>query len=95
MATLYNKSVKDTYPDLLTVLGSVQGEGITNTYKPIYDGDGTSSHMFLSNLGTQFTGLTTIGGSLALTEQSTSMLSTTPSKGQVAFINNNLYIGQE
>jgi len=95
MATLYNKSVKDTYPDLLTVLGSVQGEGITNAYKPIYDGDGTSSHMLLSNLGTKFTGLTTIGGSLALTEQSASALSSTPIKGELAFINNNLYIGRQ
>ena len=88
--SLINQPVGTTYNQLLHV-----SNGLTGSLKPVYSGDGISSHMFLSNLGTQFTGLTTIGGSLALTEQSVSMLSTTPSKGQVAFINNNLYIGQE
>ena len=95
MATLTGQNITNTYKDLLTVSGATRNLGLGSDLKRVFDGSGNASHMFLSNLGTQFTGLTTIGGSLALTEQSISMLLTTPLKGQVAFINNNLYIGQE
>ena len=43
MSTLNNKKIQDTYPDLLTVLGSTNGEGLTTSAKRIFDGDGTGS----------------------------------------------------
>ena len=41
MSTLYDKKVKETFGDLLTVLGSTNGEGLTSSVKRIFDGDGT------------------------------------------------------
>lgn len=95
MASLTNTSIKDTFPDLLSLYGGTVGEGITGSYKRLYDGDGTNSHVFLSTAGTKFTGLTTVQGSFVLTNQNPLALNTAPAHGELAFINNNLYIGKQ
>jgi len=93
--SLTNTKVSETYADLLHVYDNVNaGGGITNSLKRIYDGDGTMSHVFLSNAGTKFTGLTTMQGSFVLTNQSPQAINTAPAQGELAFINNNLYIGK-
>ena len=57
MATLYNTKVKDTYADLLTVLGGTSGEGLTSSNKRIFDGDGTGSPLWISTNTLQIDGI--------------------------------------
>tara|TARA_R110002050_G_scaffold232172_1_gene367947 strand:- start:183 stop:470 length:288 start_codon:yes stop_codon:yes gene_type:complete len=95
MANLSSTRVVDTFPDLLHVYSGSLGEGITSSEKRVFDGNGTMSQFFLSASGTKFTGLTTMQGSFVLTNQNPLALNTAPAQGELAFINNNLYIGQE
>tara|TARA_R110000803_G_scaffold50764_4_gene105204 strand:- start:2902 stop:3189 length:288 start_codon:yes stop_codon:yes gene_type:complete len=95
MASLANTSIKDTYSDLISIYGGTPGEGLTTSYKRLFDGDGTMSNLFLSSLGTKLTGLTTVQGSFVLTNQNPLAFNTAPDQGELAFINNNLYIGIE
>ena len=95
MANLSTTKVLDTFPDLLHVYNGTAGQGLTSSYKNMFDGDGTSSHVFLSTAGTKFTGLTTVQGSFVLTNQNPLALNTAPAHGELAFINNNLYIGKQ
>ncbi len=88
-ASLSNKPVGTTYQQLLHV-----SDGLTSSLKNVYGGDGISSHLFLSTSGIKFTGLTTVQGDFVLKNKSSDFLSSTPSVGQVAFINNELYIGK-
>ena len=89
-ASLTNRPVGTTYNQLLHV-----SNGLTGSLKAVYSGDGISTHMFLSDTGTKFTVLTTMQGSFVLTNQNPLALNTETAQGELAFINNNLYIGQE
>lgn len=82
--SLTAQAIKDTYPDLLTVLGSTNGEGITSTAKRIFDGDGTGSPLWMSTNTLQ------VDGILNLKEKSSEPSS--PTAGDLAFINGGLYI---
>jgi len=84
--SLTSKAIKDTYPDLLTVLGSTNGEGITSTTKRIFDGDGTGSPLWMSTNTLQ------VDGTLNLKEKSSEPSS--PTKGDLAFINGSLYVAK-
>jgi hypothetical protein len=84
--SLTSKTIKDTYPDLLTVLGSTNGEGITSTTKRIFDGDGTGSPLWMSTNTLQ------VDGILNLKEKSSEPSS--PTKGDLAFINGSLYVAK-
>ena len=87
MSSLYNKKVRETFPDLLTVLGSSVGEGLTTSAKRIFDGDGTGSALLLSTTTLQ------VDGTLNLKEQSSEP--SNPSVGDLAFINDDLYIANK
>jgi hypothetical protein len=84
--SLTSKTIKDTYPDLLTVLGSTNGEGITSSTKRIFDGDGTGSPLWMSTNTLQ------VDGTLNLKEKSSEPSS--PTKGDLAFINGSLYVAK-
>tara|TARA_R100001463_G_scaffold45491_1_gene93788 strand:- start:525 stop:791 length:267 start_codon:yes stop_codon:yes gene_type:complete len=86
MATLNNKKVKETFGDLLTVLGSTNGEGLTSSVKRIFDGDGTGSPLWMS------TNMLQVDGILNLKEYSSEP--SNPTAGDLAFINDDLYIAK-
>ena len=92
MATLYNQKVKNTFPDLLTVLGSTAGEGLTSSNKQIFDGDGTGSPLWMGTNGLEVTGTAIISGTLNLQEKSSQP--STPIDGDLAFISGDLYIAK-
>ena len=87
MSTLNNKKIQDTYPDLLTVLGSTNGEGLTGSVKRIFDGDGTGSPLWMS------TNMLQVDGILNLKEYSSEP--SNPTVGDLAFINDELYIAKQ
>ena len=87
MSTLYNKKVRETFPDLLTVLGSTTGEGLTSTAKRIFDGEGTGSPLWMS------TNMLQVDGILNLKEYSSAP--SNPTVGHLAFINDELYIAKQ
>ena len=41
--SLQTQQINTTYPDLLTVLSSTVGEGLTSSNKRLFDGKGTGS----------------------------------------------------
>lgn len=90
MSTLNNKKIQDTYPDLLTVLGSTNGEGLTSSVKRIFDGDGTGSPLWIGTTSLEMTGTAIVSGILNLQEKSSAPSS--PTAGDLAFINDELYI---
>lgn len=92
MATLFNQKVKNTFPDLLTVLGSTAGEGLTTSNKQIFDGDGTGSPLWMGTNGLEVTGVATISGTLNLQEKSSTP--SNPTDGDLAFISGELYIAK-
>ena len=92
MATLYNQKVKNTFPDLLTVLGSTAGEGLTSSTKQIFDGDGTGSPLWMGTNTLEMTDSIIIYGTLNLKEKSSQP--SNPTKGDLAFINGDLYIAK-
>ena len=85
--SLSSKAIKDTYPDLLTVLGGTSGEGLTSSAKRIFDGDGTGSPLWMS------TNMLQVDGILNLKEYSSAPSS--PTVGDLAFINDELYIAKQ
>jgi len=85
--SLSSKAIKDTYSDLLTVLGSTSGEGLTSSAKRIFDGDGTGSPLWMS------TNMLQVDGILNLKEYSSAPSS--PTVGDLAFINDELYIAKQ
>jgi hypothetical protein len=92
MATLYNQKVKNTFPDLLTVLGSTAGEGLTASTKQIFDGDGTGSPLWMGTNTLKMTDSIIIYGTLNLKEKSSQPSS--PTDGDLAFISGELYIAK-
>jgi len=92
MPTLYNQKVKNTFPDLLTVLGSTAGEGLTSSAKQIFDGDGTGSPLWIGTNTLEMTGSITIYGTLNLKEKSSQP--SNPTDGDLAFISGELYIAK-
>jgi hypothetical protein len=67
MASLLNKSVGSTYRDLLTVLGSSEGQGLESGVKRVFDGEGTGSPLYLGTSSIDIQGNTSITGNLAIT----------------------------
>jgi hypothetical protein len=86
MAGLNGKRVADTYQDILTILGSTQGEGLTSSNKRLFDGAGTGSPLWMSTNTLQ------VDGTLNLKEQTSAPSS--PTAGDLAFINGALYIAK-
>jgi len=87
MATLTSKNISNTYKDLLTVSGSTSNEGITSSVKRIFDGEGTGSPLWMS------TNMLQVDGILNLKEYSSAPSS--PTVGDLAFINDELYIAKQ
>ena len=92
MAGLFQKRVKDTYPDLLTVLGTTSGEGITSTRKRLYDGSGTGTPLYLGTTSIEVNSTLLVSGTLQLQEKSSAPGS--PTEGDLAYINGDLYIAK-
>ena len=92
MATLYNQKVKNTFPDLLTVLGATAGEGLTSSTKQIFDGDGTGSPLWIGTNTLEMTDSVIIYGTLNLKEKSSQP--SNPTDGDLAFISGELYIAK-
>lgn len=92
MSTLYKKRVRDTYPDLLTVLGNTSGEGLTSSTKQIFDGDGTGSPLWMGTNILKMTDSVVIHGTLNLKEKNASP--SNPTNGDLAFIDGELYIAK-
>ena len=67
MASLLNKTVGVTYKDLLTVLGDTDGQGLENSHKRVFDGEGTGSPLYLGTSSIDIQGDTSITGNLAIT----------------------------
>ena len=86
MADLSNTRIRDTFKDLLTVYGGTGNEGITSSTKRIFDGDGTGSPLWMSTNTLQ------VDGILNLKEKSSEPSS--PTKGDLAFINGSLYVAK-
>lgn len=84
MAGLQGKQITDTYHDLLTVLGSTEGEGLETSAKQIFDGAGIGSPLWMSTNTLQ------IDGILNLKPKSSEPSS--PTAGDIAFINGALYV---
>jgi len=87
MSTLTSKTISNTYKDLLTVSGSTANEGITGSAKRIFDGDGTGSPLWMS------TNMLQVDGILNLKEYSSAP--SNPTVGDLAFINDELYIAKQ
>jgi len=87
MSTLTSKTISNTYRDLLTVSGSTANEGITSSVKRIFDGEGTGSPLWMS------TNMLQVDGILNLKEYSSAPSS--PTVGDLAFINDELYIAKQ
>tara|TARA_R100000234_G_scaffold30069_5_gene17602 strand:- start:5810 stop:6070 length:261 start_codon:yes stop_codon:yes gene_type:complete len=85
--SLQTKKINQTYPDLLTVLSSTTGEGLTSSSKRIFDGKGTGSPLWMS------TNMLQVDGILNLKEYSSEPSS--PTVGDLAFINDELYIAKQ
>jgi hypothetical protein len=94
MANLSSTKVSDTFPDLLHLYNGTAGQGLTSDLKLVYDGDGTSSSFSLGSGKAQFTGLLYLNGSTILQNKSSGALASAPQLGEIAFINNELYIGK-
>ena len=67
MASLLNKTVGVTYKDLLTVLGDTEGQGLENTGKRVFDGEGTGSPLYLGTTTLDVVGTTTFTGDVTIT----------------------------
>jgi len=93
MASLTTKSISGTYKDILTISGSTANEGITNSNKRLFDGNGTGSPLWIGANTLEMTGTTTVSGTLILTEKSSAPSS--PTLGSLAFINDDLYIAKQ
>ena len=93
MSGLFQKRVKDTYPDLLTVLGSTVGEGVTSTRKRLYDGSGTGTPLLLGTTSIEVSDKLLITGTFNLKEKSSTPGS--PTEGDLAYINGDLYIAKQ
>jgi len=87
MANLSDTRIRDTFKDLLTVYSGTGNEGITGNAKRIFDGDGTGSPLWMS------TNMLQIDGILNLKEYSSAPSS--PTVGDLAFINDELYIAKQ
>ena len=72
MASLNNKTLKDTYKDLLTVHGSTANEGVTSSLKDVFDGNGGATAIELSKTHLKIpTGKTLeIAGTLSVSDAS-------------------------
>ncbi len=72
MASLNNKTLKDTYKDLLTVHGPTANEGVTSSLKDVFDGNGGATAIELSTTHLKIpTGKTLeIAGTLSVSDAS-------------------------
>jgi len=86
--TLTDKTVASTYTQLLHMNG-----GIESSKKRIYDGDGTGSPLWIGTTSLEMTGTAMVSGILNLQEKSSAPSS--PTVGDLAFINDELYIAKQ
>ena len=92
MASLTGQLIGGTYKDLLTVSGGTSNEGLETSVKQIFDGDGIGSPLWLGTNSLEITGTITVSGTLNLKEKNASPSS--PTNGDLAFINGELYIAK-
>tara|TARA_Y100001973_G_C5185044_1_gene327270 strand:- start:87 stop:368 length:282 start_codon:yes stop_codon:yes gene_type:complete len=91
--SLTSKTIANTYKDILTISSGTDNEGITTANKRLFDGNGTGSPLWIGTNTLEMTGVTTISGTLILTEKSSEPSS--PTLGSLAFINDDLYIAKQ
>ena len=84
--SLQTQQINTTYPELLTVLSSTVGEGLTSSNKRLFDGKGTGSPLWMSTNTLQ------VDGILNLKEKTSAPSS--PNAGDIAFINGALYVAK-
>lgn len=101
MANLTSYTVSETYKDLLTVLGSTANQGLENTAKQVFDGEGTGSPLYLGTTTldvvgtTTFTGDVTITGTLAPSKfiiKTETSVPSSPSTGEIYIHGGEVYI---
>jgi len=101
MANLTSYTVSETYKDLLTVLGSTANQGLENTAKRVFDGEGTGSPLYLGTTTldvvgtTTFTGDVTITGTLAPSKfiiKTETSVPSSPSTGEIYIHGGEVYI---
>jgi len=101
MASLNNQLVSNTYKDLLTVSGTTSNEGLENTAKRVFDGEGTGSPLYLGTSTLDVVGTSTFTGSVTISGKTTtntlklnnlSSLPSSPETGEVALVNGEIYI---
>jgi len=101
MASLNNQLVSNTYKDLLTVSGTTSNEGLENTAKRVFDGEGTGSPLYLGTSTLDVVGTSTFTGSVTISGKTTtntlklnnlSSLPSSPETGEVVLVNGEIYI---
>ena len=72
MASLKDYEIQTSYKDLLTVLdANAPNSGIESTVKRVFDGEGTSSPLFLSSTSVEISGNLTVTGQIINGQMST------------------------
>ncbi|QDP60805.1 MAG: hypothetical protein Unbinned6224contig1001_36 [Prokaryotic dsDNA virus sp.] len=98
MASLLNKTPSETFKDLLTVASETSNQGLENTAKRVFDGEGVGSPLYLGTntldvVGTTtITGATTIDGNTSITG-TTGITGDTTITGDLAITGNLSYTG--
>jgi len=49
MASLTGRAINTSYKDLMTLAGSTSGEGVSSSFKQVFDGNGDGTAMSLSS----------------------------------------------
>ena len=78
--------------DLLTVVGGTVNEGLTESVKRVFDGDGVGSPLWIGKNSLQVAGdlTVTVAGKLNLADKSSEPSS--PNLGDISMINGSLYV---
>lgn len=71
MASLINKTPSETFKDLLTVASDTTNQGLENTAKRVFDGEGVGSPLYLGTNTLDVVGTTTITGATGITGNTT------------------------
>ena len=67
MASLTGKNITTTYKDLLTIHGTVSNQGLENTAKQVFDGEGIGSPLYLGTNSLDVVGTSTFTGNVTIT----------------------------
>ena len=78
--------------DLLTVVGGTVNEGLTESVKRVFDGDGVGSPLWVGTNSLQVAGdlTVTVAGTLNLADKSSEPSS--PTLGDISMVNGRLYV---